>query len=141
MKEIKMNSMRCGCNGWVESEPHIFRRVSKWIKVKHNYNPCSRNALWDYVTDENGYKPYQDAFNPENGLYLDYFRFNGRNYALDQFLALGNPFYTAVTYSYEDENGKTAFLSGVDSEDIYQPIYIEMDSYGEYVRVYKSAHK
>ena len=136
MKKIEMKVTRCGGSGWYEDGTKIFNRVSRWIKVKQNYNPCSRNRLWDYVQDENGYKHYQEQFNPENGLYLDYFTFHGRNYAIEQFLALGNPFYTAVSYSYEDKAGKLFYLSGVDGENIYNPLYIEMDEYGEYVRVY-----
>ena len=82
------------------------------------------------------YKPYQDNFTPENGLYLDYFRFNGRNYAVEQFLCLGNPFWNPVTYCYEDKNGKTCYLSGVDNENYFNPIYVEFDEYCENVRVY-----
>ncbi len=139
MKKIEMNCIRCGGAGRYEDGKRTFNRISRWIKVKQNYNPCSRNSLWDYVQDENGYKPYQEQFNPENGLYLDYFRWNGRNYALEQFWALGNPFYSAISYSYEDENGKTAYLSGMYMDgDIYgrDMFYIEMDDCGEYVRVY-----
>ena len=92
--------------------------------------------LWDYVTDENGYKPYQDNFTPENGLYLDYFKWNGRNYAIEQFWCLGNPFYMPFTLSYENSDGKKCYLSGVDNENIYNPIYVEFDECCERVRVY-----
>jgi hypothetical protein len=136
MKTIEMNCTRCGGAGWYEDGKRTFNRVSRWIKVKHNYTPGKNNRLWDYVQDENGYKHYQEQFNPENGLYLDYFTFHGRNYAIEQFLALGNPFYTAVSYSYEDKDGKLFYLSGVDVENIYNPLYIEMDDCGEYVRLY-----
>ena len=135
-KVITMKSERCGNSGWIDNGTRNFRRVSRWITVKHNYTPNKRNSLWDYVMDENGYKPYQDNFTPENGLYLDYFRFNGRNYAVEQFLCLGNPFWNPVTYCYEDENGKTCYLSGVDMENYFSPIYVEFDEYCENVRVY-----
>lgn len=135
-KVITMKSERCGNAGWIDNGTRNFRRVSRWITVKHNYTPNKRNSLWDYVMDENGYKPYQDNFTPENGLYLDYFRFNGRNYAVEQFLSLGNPFWNPVTYCYEDENGKTCYLSGVDNENYFNPIYVEFDEYCENVRVY-----
>ena len=69
-------------------------------------------------------------------MFLDYFTFNGKNYALEQFLSLGNTFYCPVTYSYQTKDGKTLFLSGVDGENIYNPIYIEIDENGENVRVY-----
>ena len=136
MKTVEMKITRCGVSGWYEAGTRNFRRVSRWIKIKQNYNPCPRNSLWDYVQDENGYKPYQEQFNPKNGLYLDYFSFGGRNYAIEQFLTLGNPFYTCVSYAYEDEDGKIHYLSGIDGENIYNPICIEVDDSCEYVRVY-----
>ena len=139
MKTVEMKEIRCNGNGWNENGTKTFKRVSRWIKVKQNYNPHTNNRLWDYVTDENGYKPYQDKFNRENGLFLDFFRWNGRTWAVNQFFVLGNPFYTGVSYSYEDENGKECYLSGIDSENIYNPIYIELDEYCENVRVYEEA--
>lgn len=135
-KEIIMNETVCNNNGWAENGTKIFYRVSRWITVRHNYTPRKNNMLWDYVTDENGYKPYQDNFTPENGLYLDYFKWNGRNYAIEQFLCLGNPFYTPFTLSYENGDGKKCYLSGVDNENIYNPIFVEFDEYCERVRVY-----
>lgn len=137
-KNIIMKKYICSNNGWIETTPEKMRRVSRWITVKHNYNPRKNNALWEYVSDENGYKPYQEKyFNPENGLYLDYFTYQGRNYAIEQFLALGNPFYTAFSLAYENENGQLCYLSGVDAEDLYNPIYIEFDECCERVRVYE----
>lgn len=92
MKEITMNTSRCGANGWHEDGTKTFRRISRWITVKTNYHPAKNNCLWEYVTDGNGYKPYQAEFNPENGLYLDYFTFNGKNYAVEVFYHSGIPF-------------------------------------------------
>lgn len=135
-KKIEMKVTRCGNTGWVEDGTKIFNRVSRWIEVKQNYNPCPRNSRWYYVQDENGYKPHENNFNPENGLYLDYFSYHGRNYAIEQFLSLSHPFYLPVSYSY-NEGGKQFCLSGVDGENIYNPLYIEMDETGEYVRIYE----
>ena len=137
MKKIEMNVTRCGSDGWHSDGTEVFWRASRWIKVKQNYNPCNRNSLWDYVTDGYGYSPYQDKFNPETGLFLDYFIYRGRTYAIGQFLALNNPFFCPSGYSYEDEDGHVNFLSGVDGDNYYSPIYIEMDECGEYVRVYE----
>ena len=143
-KQIKMTEMLCGSNGWYENGTKTFERVSRWKNVQHNYNPGKNNSLWDYVMDGEGYKPYQDQFDPENGLYLDYFTHDGKTYALDQFAALGNPFYTAVSYYYTDENRKTAFLSGVDWDcNIFEkyPLYIELAEDGEKIRVYREVEK
>ena len=139
MKTIEMNVQRCGGKGWHDDGTKTFKRVSRWITVKQNYNPRKNNSLWDFVMDGYGYKTTDNNFDPEKngGIYLDYFTFKGRNYAIEQFFALGNPFYMPVTYSY-DENGKKIFLSGVDMYgDLYKPIYIEMSECGESVRVYE----
>lgn len=114
----------------------IIYRVSRWIKRKTNYNVNKRNSLYYYATDENGYKEGQEKFNPKNGLYLDFFRWNGRNYAIEQFFRLGSMF-CPLEYSWEDKEGKLNFLSGYDSENYYNPILIELDDSGEYVRVYE----
>lgn len=139
MKKIIMKIERCGGNGWHEDGTQEFYRVSRWITVKHNYNPCKNNKLWDYVMDGYGYKPYQENFNPDEngGLFLDFFTWNGRNYAVEQFCALGNPFWNPVNYSYEDTDGKLHFLSGVDGEEYYHPIFVEFDECCERVRVYE----
>jgi len=138
MKTIIMNKSALGCSSWENAGTVEFIRLSRWISIKHNYSPCKRNALWDYVQDENGYKPYADQFNPENGLYLDYFTFDGKNYAIEQFLALGNPFFCPITYSYDTKDGKTCYLSGVDGDNYYNPLYIEFSPDCEMVRVYQA---
>lgn len=106
-------------------------RVSRWIKIQHAYNITKRNNLYYYATDENGYREGQNNFNPENGLYCDFFRWNGRNYAIEQFLRLDYPIL------FEDpSDDKLHFLSGYDSENYYNPILIEFDNSCEYVRIY-----
>lgn len=136
MKKIKMTVERCGDKGWQEAGTQTFERLSRWKQVKHNYNPTKRNPLWYYATDGYGYHPHDPKFDPSGGVYLDYFTFGGRNYALEQFLALGNPFTTAVGYSWK-ENGEKHCLSGIDAEDLYGPLYIELGPYGESVRIYQ----
>ena len=138
MKEIKMHVSRLGNKSWFDDGVKTFYRVSRWIKVREKYNPGKNNRLWDFVEDENGYKPYQDSFSTENGLYLRYFVFRGKTYAIEQFYCLGNPFYMPVSYYYEDNEGKYCYLSGIDMYgDLYKPIYIEMSECCEYVRVYE----
>lgn len=104
-------------------------RVSRWIRIKYNYNVSKRNRLYYYATDENGYTEGSANFNP-NGLFLDYFTFHGKNYAINQFFRLDYPIFF-------EENGKTTYLAGYDSENYYNPILIEIDEYGEYVRIYE----
>ena len=113
-------------------------RLSRWIQVKQNYNVNKRNSLYEFSTDENGYKPGQSKYNPDNGTYLDYFRFNGRNYAIDQFIALGSVWCGGAPYEFTDTDGKSTFIHAVDFYgDSFNPLYIELDEYGERVRVYK----
>lgn len=136
MESIEMTKYLMNSKGWETAPEKVkFQRVSRWITVQHNYTPRKNNRLWDYVTDSYGYKPYQEQFNPENGLFLDYFMFGGRSYAVEQFLRLGS-MWSAVAYAYEDKEGKTAFLSGYDMDDYYDPIFVEFDEYCEKVRVY-----
>lgn len=115
-----------------------YRRISRWITLKTNYNPTKRNSLWDYVTDESGYHPYQDEFNPKNGLYLDYFRFGGRTYALEQFYVLGSVWLPGPPPMYDDEDGKLGVIGTVDMDsNMYHPIYGEWDECCEHVRLYE----
>ena len=114
-----------------------FERVSRWISIKTNYNPSKSNRLWDYVTDENGYHPYQDNFNKENGLYLDYFQFGGRTYAIEQFYALGSAFLSGLPILYDDKDGKLGVIGYMDMDgDLYHPLFAEFDEYCERVRLY-----
>ena len=113
-------------------------RLSRWIQIKQNYNVNKRNSLYEFSTDENGYKPGDSEYNPANGTYLDYFRFNGRNYAIEQFIALGSVWCSGSPYEFTDTDGKSTFIHAVDYYgDLYNPLYIEVDECGERVRVYK----
>lgn len=125
-------------NGTYEYKPNKkFVRVSRWITIKQNYNPTKRNALWDYVQDGYGYHPYQEKFNPEEGLFLDYFEFDGRTYALEQFIAIGSIADSIGHAEGYIENGKRHNLNGYDANDYFYPLFIELDEYGERVRCYR----
>lgn len=116
---------------------NIVTRLSRWISIKRAYNVNRRNSLFEFSTDENGYKPEQEQYNPENGTYLDYFRFDGRTYAIEQFIALGSAWCGGEPYEFKDTNGKSTFIHAVDFYgDLYNPLYIELDEYREHVRVY-----
>lgn len=117
-----------------------YERVSRWITIQKNYNPTKRNSLWDYVMDGYGYHPYQEQFSPEDGLYLDYFRFHGRTYALEQFYVLGGVWVGGEPILYDDEDGKLGVIGTVDMDgDIFHPLYGEFDEYCERVRLYREA--
>lgn len=113
-------------------------RRSRWIAIKQNYNVTKRNGLYEFSTDENGYKPGDVEYNPVNGTFLDYFRFNGRKYAIEQFIRLGSIWCSDAPYEFTDTDGKSTFIHAVDfSGDLYNPLYIELDEGGERVRVYE----
>ena len=118
------------CKEFKTHDNRSLYRVSRWIKIQYAYNVTPRHSLYYYVTDENGYRDGQNNFSPENGTFLDFFKWRGRKYAIEQFLRLDYPIF------FEDTDGKTHYLSGYDSEDYYNPILIEVDEYGENVRIY-----
>lgn len=112
------------------------RRLSRWIHIDHAYDVTKKHSLYDFCTDENGYHPYQEKFSPENGTYLDYFRFNGRKYALEDFYACGSMFIS-FTCTWTEKDG-FHHMSGVEmSGNIFHSLLIELDESGEYLRVYE----
>lgn len=119
------------------SDGRTLVRLSRWIKVRQNYKPNKRNRLWDYVRDGSGYGPHSNKFNPADGLFLDYFVWNGRKWAIEQFLSVSGTMGLPAPILFEDENGKTSCIAGYDGENYYNPILLEVDDCGEYVRVYE----
>ena len=110
---------------------------SRWITVQHLYNVTPRHGLYDFASDENGDKPYQDKFNPENGLYLDCFRYNGRWYALEQFVGIGSMVCPGDQPEIKEDDGTTTRIHAVDfSGDLYRPLHAEFDECCERVRIY-----
>lgn len=80
MKNIEMTKYLLKNNRWeISTKKVMFQRVSDWIAVKHDYAPQKNDRLWSYVTDGDGYYPHEDKFDPEHGLFLDYFIFGGRD--------------------------------------------------------------
>lgn len=124
---------------FTDNNGNKLERISRWITIKHAYNVSKKNALAYYATDENGYKEGQTNFNPENGLYLDYFHFNGKNYAIEQFIS-NSSMWSNGTQFFTDTDGKLTYIAGYDSENYYNPILIELDEYCEHVRIYKEVN-
>ena len=118
------------------------RRISRWIKLQCNLAPNSRNSLWNYACDGSGYHPYQDRFNPGEGLYLDYFRFRGRTYALEQFFVLGGMWTGGKPYFYKDDYGLHTIATVDMDGPIFGPaLYGEWDEYCEHVRLYEEVRE
>lgn len=116
-------------------ERETITRVSRWLMIRQNYNPRSNNSLWAYVMDGNGETPASDRFNPSEGLYLDYFNFNGRKYALDQFYRLESMFINSQNRTFKDGR-ENVCICAVDAENYFNPLYLELDASGERVRLY-----
>lgn len=97
------------------------RRVSRWIHVE-----CR------YVTKNHSLYDYGDAYcEEEKKNPVLYFKHNNRLYALNQFMRLSSPMF------FEDEEGKTSFLSGYDATEYYYPYLIEISESGDYIRLYE----
>ena len=116
-------------------EKETITRRSRWIQIRQNYNPNKRNALAYYITDGNGYHIHDKEFNRGEGLYLDYFKYRGRNYALSQFYRLESMMMSSENRILKD--GKdTVIICAVDAENYYNPLYLELNETGEAVRLY-----
>ena len=120
----------------IESESRFpVERLSRWITVKHAYDITPRHSLYDFCTDENGYRPWQLEFNPVNGTYLDYFEWKGEKYAIAQFICYGGMAEFGHFHGYI-ENGEKHYFAGYDSMTIFDSMLSETDKYLERVRVY-----
>lgn len=116
---------------------HTVTRLSRWITINTNYNVNERNSLYDYSTDGSGYHPHEDGHDPTGGTYLDYFRYGGRTYAIEQFVSLGSLWIGQKPYQFIDTDGSLTSIVAFDIDGcLYDPLYIEIDEYGERVRVY-----
>lgn len=104
-----------------------FRRVSRWIKIKT-----------DFVTVRHSLAEYGDR--DGDGVILSWFRHNGKRYALGQFQRFGTGWAFAPPM-FENEDGKTSFMSGFDCTEYYKPYLIEIDDGGEYVRLFEEVEQ
>ena len=95
------------------------KRISRWITV--NGMEVTKN-----------HRRYCYGEETENGKrYVYTFRYNGRLYSLDQFLNRFGP----MGFDIECKE-YPAFISGYDGENYYKPLLMEIDKYGEKVRLY-----
>lgn len=101
-------------------------RISRYIQIRTDY-VTKKHSLYDY------------ADKSDNDALLNYFIYQGRKYAINQFVKYGSAFFP-TSYQFM-ENGKLNFLSGVDSENFFNPLLIEIDEYGERVRVYQELNQ
>ena len=122
---------------YTDQDGNKIERLSRWIKI-HTLPVTKRHSLYEYATDGSGRHPYNDNFDSSNGVLVDYFVFQGKQYALEQFLSTSsawagawNPFYS------ENDVDDYVILSGYEAEEYFNPLMIEIGEYGEFVRVYR----
>lgn len=101
-----------------------YKTVSRWIRVQYKE-----------ITRRHSLEPYADF----RGLHRKTagvlcFRHSGRWYALDQFLRMPPIFF-------ENEDGKTSYLSGYDCTNYYNTELIEIHPNGEYARLWEEVRK
>ena len=104
------------------------QRVSRWIKINQAYNITEKHSLFYYAEKID-----------DNETVLDYFIFQGKKYALNQFYRFGTA-WTPGNIPMFYENDKLNFISGYDSENYYNPILIEVSDCCEAVRLYKEVN-
>jgi len=105
----------------IDDNGRKYERVSRWIEVHYNY-----------ITKRHSLEGYADFYGTDDGKgLLNWFQYYGKKYAVGQFLKLDYPYF------YKNEDGKTSFLCGYDCENYYNPLLIEIDDGGEYVRLYR----
>lgn len=114
-----------------------FERISGWLPRQTVYNPTSRHGLYYWRTDEYGYREYSEKFNPANGTYADGYKYKGMWLAVERFYALGCAFLGGAPYFVSANDGEEVVIGGVDMDgNLFDPLYIEMDEYGENARLY-----
>lgn len=114
------------------------RKLSRWITIRTNYNPSPRNALWYNVMDGNGHGPHSDKFNPEEGIYLDYIRHDGQNYAINEFYALGGAWLGGAPYFFIDTDKQEHVIGALwMGGSVFGPgVYAEISEYGDAIRLF-----
>lgn len=114
-----------------------FERISGWLPRQTIYNPTSRHSMYYYRTDEYGYREHDSEFNPVNGTYVDGYKYKGTWYAVERFFALGSAFLGGTPFMPVADDGEQVVIGAMDMDgNLYNPLYLEMDEYGEYGRLY-----
>ena len=95
-------------------------KVSRWITIKE-MEVTKNHSLYRYGEDTEIGKRYVFTF-----------RYNGRLYALNQFLnRFGMMGFDKECKEYPK------FIAGYDGENYFNPLLIEIDEYGEKVRLWE----
>jgi len=114
-----------------------FERISGWLPRQTVYNPTPRHSMYYWRMDENGYREYDKNFDPTNGTFVDGYKYKGMWLAVERFYALGCAFLGGTPFITTADDGEEVIIGGVDMDgNLFDPLYLEMDEYGEYGRLY-----
>lgn len=102
------------------------KRVSRWISVQW-LEVTDKHSLWDYGLG------WGDGYNMGSTRVVEAFRWHNRWYAVDQFVGRYGIF------GFDPECNKyPAYITGYDGAgDLYHPLLMETDRWGEKVRLYQ----
>ena len=104
-----------------------FKRVSRWLTIRNEYNIAP------------GHELYEVGYDDGDERCIDYVNFKGYCISTQSMYALGSMWISERPHKFI-ENKEEHFISAVDMDgDLYDPYYIEMDKYGEKVRLYKKS--
>ena len=122
-----------------QHDPYIYKRISGWRDRQTICNPTSRHGLYDYRTDENGYKPTDEKFDPANGTFADGYLFQRKWWAVERFGLLSNPFwFQGYCEELYNPSGERVLLHAVDMDgNMFHPLYIELSPDCERARFYE----
>ena len=62
---------------------------------------------------------------------------NGKRYHLDKFYRFGSAWCPGTPFEVTSKARKTAILCGYEMEEYYKPLFIELDTCGEYARLFR----
>ena len=99
---------------------YTYKKASRWIKINYLYI-TKKHSLWDYAD-------FCDEYDGTRCLLC--FRHGGKLYALNQFMGLCYPIM------FDDKDGKLTVIGYYDYTNWYNPYLLEVDSNGEYVRLW-----
>lgn len=107
-------------------------RSGKWLKLRYTIVKSHRHELWEYV------KSQQEKGNQDiDDFGVSYFKVDGLKLTLDDlFLRHGIMGFDAECKVYPP-----CINCWNDYRDIYNPLYLELDEYGENLRIWKKEEK
>ena len=98
---------------------YAYKKASRWLKL--DYTVITPNhRLADYADKTEGKE-----------LWLTFFKFKGKQYALGQFMRLQYPIMI------EDDDWKISVIGAYDCTQSYNPYFIEVHPDGECVRLWE----